>query len=109
MSTPDGGRTAAAGPARPWPPETLDEQLDAIDLATQFFRLPGALHAEVFNRYRINGTRFWQTVNVLLDLPDIIEKRPRERRRLDEQRSLRRAVRDKVRANLGKDQSCPRP
>lgn len=109
MSTPEPRPQPAAGDARPWPPETLDEKLAAVDLATQFFRLPGALHAEVFTRYRINGTRFWQAVNVLIDQPDVIEKRARQCRRLDEQRSQRRIVRDKVRANLGKDNPCPRP
>lgn len=102
MTEPEQRPRPAADGARPWPPESLDDELAAIDLATSFFRDAGSLHHQVFQRYGINGTRFWQVVNLLIDRPDIIAQRTRACRRLDEQRTQRRTVRAKVRAQTGK-------
>lgn len=109
MSRSDERPRPVAGGVRPWPPESLDDELATIDLATAFFREPGALHDAVFSQYGIRGTRFWQVVNQLIDRPDIIAVRAAACRRLHTQRSRRSDIRAKARAQIGKRRPWAQP
>lgn len=78
-----------------WPPQTLDERLFALHLATCPVRLAGARDELIRSAYPVlpqpvTPYRFWQVINRIIDDPQVFAVRPIECARLRRMRESRR-------------------